>query len=254
MNKVTHDTSFQGPPAPVQPSAAYAHTGRQAEPGTRAHTPSQGQIMTTAPSDDTPDATGPADTVDTVDTAETAARDSRNGGATRETEDQATHTSQPAEPSSQPSLGPADLRLLNQLLHGGDRPLAERADLVELHKRILTMFTTLNEGLGETQDRKAAQDRAALGARIDDLEAAVNRMEGALRIEMEPVLRDSFARVIAETARPQRSWWDRLGRAGALALLLGAGLTLGTLYHGELRSSASALLQQIQTSLQGTGS
>lgn len=248
MNKVTHDTSFQGPPAPVPPSAAYAHTGMQTEPGTRAQTRSQGQIMTTAPSDDTPDATGPADTV------ETAARDSRNGGATRETEDQATHTSQPAEPSSQPSLGPADLRLLNQLLHGGDRPLAERADLVELHKRILTMFTTLNEGLGETQDRKAAQDRAALGARIDDLEAAVNRMEGALRIEMEPVLRDSFARVIAETARPQRSWWDRLGRAGALALLLGVGLTLGALYHGELRSSASALLQQIQTSLQGTGS
>ena len=245
MNKVTHDTSFQGPPAPVPPSAAYAHTGMQTEPGTRAQTRSQGQIMTTAPSDDTPDATGPA---------ETAAHDSRNGGATRETEDQATHTSQPAEPSSQPSLGPADLRLLNQLLHGGDRPLAERADLVELHKRILTMFTTLNEGLGETQDRKAAQDRAALGARIDDLEAAVNRMEGALRIEMEPVLRDSFARVIAETARPQRSWWDRLGRAGALALLLGVGLTLGALYHGELRSSASALLQQIQTSLQGTGS
>ncbi|WP_281707857.1 hypothetical protein [Phaeobacter italicus] len=251
MNKVTHDTSFQGPPAPVPPSAAYAHTGMQTEPGTRAQTRSQGQIMTTAPSDDTPNATGPADTVDTVDTA---ARDSRNGGATRETEDQATHTSQPAEPSSQPSLGPADLRLLNQLLHGGDRPLAERADLVELHKRILTMFTTLNEGLGETQDRKAAQDRAALGARIDDLEAAVNRMEGALRIEMEPVLRDSFARVIAETARPQRSWWDRLGRAGALALLLGVGLTLGALYHGELHSSASALLQQIQTSLQGTGS
>lgn len=251
MNKVTHDTSFQGPPAPVPPSAAYAHTGMQTEPGTRAQTRSQGQIMTTAPSDDTPNATGPADTVDTVDTA---ARDSRNGGATRETEDQATHTSQPAEPSSQPSLGPADLRLLNQLLHGGDRPLAERADLVELHKRILTMFTTLNEGLGETQDRKAAQDRAALGARIDDLEAAVNRMEGALRIEMEPVLRDSFARVIAETARPQRSWWDLLGRGGALALLLGVGLTLGALYHGELRSSASALLQQIQTSLQGTGS
>ena len=248
MNKVTHDTSFQGPPAPVPPSAAYAHTGMQTEPGTRAQTRSQGQIMTTAPSDDTPDATGPVDTADTV------ARDSHNGGATRETEDQATHTSQPAEPSSQPSLGPADLRLLNQLLHGGDRPLAERADLVELHKRILTMFTTLNEGLGETQDRKAAQDRAALGARIDDLEAAVNRMEGALRIEMEPVLRDSFARVIAETARPQRSWWDRLGRAGALALLLGVGLTLGALYHGELRSSASALLQQIQTSLQGTGS
>lgn len=248
MNKVTHDTSFQGPPAPVPPSAAYAHTGMQTEPSTRAQTRSQGQIMTTAPSDDTPDATGPADT------AGTAARGDRNGGATRETEDQATHTSQPAAQSSQPSLGPADLRLLNQLLHGGDRPLAERADLVELHKRILTMFTTLNEGLGETQDRKAAQDRAALGARIDDLEAAVNRMEGALRIEMEPVLRDSFARVIAETARPQRSWWDRLGRAGALALLLGAGLTLGALYHGELRSSASTLLQQIQTSLQGTGS
>ena len=85
----------------------------QTEPGTRAQTRSQGQIMTTAPSDDTPDATGPADTVDTV---ETAARDSRNGGATRETEDQATHTSQPAEPSSQPSLGPADLRLLDEAL------------------------------------------------------------------------------------------------------------------------------------------
>ena len=31
MNKVTHDTSFQGPPAPVPPSAAYAHTGMQTE-------------------------------------------------------------------------------------------------------------------------------------------------------------------------------------------------------------------------------
>ena len=113
---------------------------------------------------------------------------------------------EPRPAAAQAPLTEARLQQIAETLRGGELPLASRGDLIELHNRIITMFTTLNEGLGEMQSSKAAADRTVLTARIDTLEEAVNRMEGALRIEFEPALKSALAEVMVAQAKPQRRW------------------------------------------------
>lgn len=142
-----------------------------------------------------------------------------------------------------PRLSAAVLaQIANALRQGGPDapPLAAQEDLVALHKRIAEMFTTLNEGLGARAEQKAAADRAALSARIDELEAAVNRMEGALRIEFEPVLKAAVAEALAQAApKPRRRWRGAL----AAALLAGAALAAGAWWHESLQRAAETAAQ-----------
>ena len=77
----------------------------------------------------------------------------------------ATEEDQPAKPSKQ---------------------VATRSDLVALHKRMVEMFSTLSDGLGESANQKAATDRLELCDRLDEMERSVNTMEGMLRIELLP--------------------------------------------------------------------
>ena len=127
-----------------------------------------------------------------------------------------------------PRLSQADAKLLHDILTSGETGLARRGDLVNLHQRIVQLFTTLNEGLGEMHEKHAREDREALSARIDTLEDAVNRMEGALRIEFEPVLRKALDDVVKERMAPP----PRRGRR--LVLAMAAGLTLGVVFHEPL--------------------
>lgn len=141
-----------------------------------------------------------------------------------------------------PVLTNADALLLHRALMAQEDGLARREDLTELHKRIVQLLQALNkalnEGLGGAMGKKAAEDRAGLTARIDTLEESVNRMEGALRIEFEPVLRRAIGDVMAEQVKPKR-------RVGQLVfwtcLALAAGCVLGSAFHAEL----SAQVQQI---------
>ncbi|NSY39518.1 hypothetical protein [Leisingera sp. ANG59] len=142
-----------------------------------------------------------------------------------------------------PRLSTAVLaQIANALRQGGPDtpPLAAQADLVALHKRIAEMFTTLNEGLGARAEQKAAADRATLSARIDQLEEAVNRMEGALRIEFEPVLKAAVAEALTQSApKPRRRWRGAL----AAALLAGAALAAGAWWHEPLQQAAETAAQ-----------
>lgn len=145
-----------------------------------------------------------------------------------------------------PGLSEADLRMIQKTLLTGDAALARRSDVGELYTRVVKLFETLNKGVGEMYVAKAETDRKALSERIDGLEDAVNRMEGALRIEFEPVLRQAMAQVIAEQA-PARPRGSRRGLW--MALLLGAGLMLGAVFHAPLSTAATATVSIMETAV-----
>ena len=115
------------------------------------------------------------------------------------------------------------------MLGEGERPLARRHDLVELHNRIVKLLTTVNEGLGDMLATKTRNDRAVLSQRIDGLEASVNRLEGALRIEFEPVLK----RVVEEAVAAKSGTVDRRGMRLALAAALMAACVAGGAYFDK---------------------
>jgi len=173
------------------------------------------------------------------------------GGAT----DPAIGPTRPAAPRR--TLTDPDLAALRQALLGAENPVTTRADLIEMHRRNIKMFETLNEGIGERYEKKAEADRAALSERIDALEGCVNRMEGALRIEFEPVLRKAVADVLASEVKPKRRYMR--GTIWA-ALLIGVGLVGGAIWHGELRqgthqfvSGAETLFGQFKANLSPNG-
>jgi small-conductance mechanosensitive channel len=227
MNKLTLEAPVQGPPAPAgSPAAAAAATSAAA-------TPPSGP---TGP-------TGAPQPRDTTQPAETAAGQARAQSPDPTAKQPRAQRPVDAADGRPPRLSAAVLAQIATALRqgGGDAlPLATQADLVALHKRIAEMFTTLNDGLGTQQAAKAAADRSALSARIDQLEEAVNRMEGALRIEFEPVLKAAVTEALAQAApRPRRRWRGAL----AAALLAGAALMAGAWYHAPLLEAAQNLGQ-----------
>lgn len=134
------------------------------------------------------------------------------------------------------TLTVADAQLLYKALVMNSAPVARRGDLVELNNRIVKLFTTLNTGLGEQHMAKASEDRAALVARLDEMETSVNRMEGALRIEFEPLMRKAMEDVVSQHVSPPR----RLGLMRGLlgGLMLAAMLALGAYFSDELQGLA----------------
>ncbi|WP_052272520.1 hypothetical protein [Leisingera sp. ANG-M7] len=180
--------------------------------------------------------------------AAAAAQTARSGAQKRPEQDPAGGPPQSAAadagtaPVQPPRLSAAVLAQIADVLREGEVPLAAQADLVELHKRIVALFATLNEGLGAQAAQKAAADRAALTTRIDQLEAAVNRMEGALRIEFEPVLRAALAEALAQAApKPRRRWLGGLAAGAALA----AALAAGAWAHAPLQAAAQTLADSL---------
>jgi hypothetical protein len=126
-------------------------------------------------------------------------------------------------PNPEIGLRDAELRLLLAQLTKGEEALARRKDLTELHKRVVTMFTTLNQGLAEGQAAKAQEDRQQLVARLDAIERGVNGMEGALRIELEPLVRNIVAASFSKIDRTGRGnsmhpVWKGLILCGAIAM------------------------------------
>ncbi|MFX0543664.1 hypothetical protein ACEWPM_018455 [Roseovarius sp. S4756] len=160
-------------------------------------------------------------------------------------DDPAAKAPKPSQPSK-PQLTAADVQMIHKFLMSQEDGLARRGDLTELHKRIVQMLQTLSQAVGETITKKGADDRKELTARIDTLEDAVNRMEGALRIEFEPVLRKAMADVVAERAMPKR----RLGRQMFwTGVILTAGLALGVAFHTELSGLAKQIVSVLSTAL-----
>ncbi|UWQ43744.1 hypothetical protein K3718_20275 (plasmid) [Leisingera aquaemixtae] len=212
MNKLTLEAPVQGPPAPAGSPAR----------------PAQPRPAQAAPAQATSEPAPSAQATSAQATSEPAPSEPAQAQAA------------PDKPAPPPRLSAAVLAQIAKALRQGGPdapPLAAQADLVALHKRIAEMFTTLNDGLGAQAAQKAAADRAALSARIDQLETAVNRMEGALRIELEPVLKAAVAEALAQAApKPRRRW----PRVMAAALALAGALAAGAWWHTPLLALADS--------------
>lgn len=109
--------------------------------------------------------------------------------------------------------------------------VATQRDIADLHKRMVQMFTTLNDGLSATALAKAAKDREELCARLDETERAVNSMEGLLRIEFAPQIRSIIHEEMDDHRQHQKTGWR-----GAFFWMLSSAafLTLGAVFSGEL--------------------
>ncbi len=166
--------------------------------------------------------------------------------------------SPPATPTgpfaATPETGTNDgeLRKLLTRLTTGEDALAKRKDLTELHKRIVTMFTTLNQGLVDTQAAKAQEDRAQLVQRLDQVERAVNSMEGALRIELEPLILNivtAAATKIGGDTRKNKSHPILLGIGFCAAIGFGVYFSkpISTLARQTLPATNAAYLENSTT-------
>ena len=113
-------------------------------------------------------------------------------------------------------------------------PLATQKDLIELHKRMVTMFTTLNQGLSDSAAQRAKDDRAAVIERLETMERSVSDIEGALRIELPPTLEKIVQSNLPAGPTNLRGRWLR--RIGLMALL-GATIGLSVTYHAEITSA-----------------
>lgn len=101
-----------------------------------------------------------------------------------------------------------DSRALLRALTEGDFALARRKDLGELLRRL---------------QAQTAPDAALPDDRLDRLEGSLNRIDGALRIELAPILKAAVAEGLAAgQTRPAR-------RSRGVVLLFLAGLVLGTM-------------------------
>ncbi len=141
-------------------------------------------------------------------------------------------TYESADPK-QPMTGitPSQIETLQRELAKGENAVATQRDLIELHKRMVAMFSTLKDGLGEQHAKKAELDRSVLSARLDKMEKAVNRMEGALSIEFAPLVSAAINDALdKKAAAPQRKIWTISGGV----VLAVAGLVAGAAFSGEL--------------------
>lgn len=143
----------------------------------------------------------------------------------------------PVPPVSR-ELDPADIAALHAALTKGTDGLARKRDLGDMHRQTVKLFQTLNEGLGEQQRSKAAEDRNVLIARMERLENSVNAMEGAVRIEMVPLLRNMLnealaAQVVRQSPRSRRGLW--------LAMGLTVGVVLGGIFAADIAPGANGL-------------
>lgn len=139
-----------------------------------------------------------------------------------------------------------DLQNIYATLTRGDGALAKRRDLGELHKRLVTMVTTINQGLGEATATKAAEDRAQIDQRLDRMERAVNSMEGALRIELEPMLRTLVSDAVSASSTKRHG---RIFPVVLASVVFFAGAGLGVVFQEQILSAGAQFLpaSMIQT-------
>lgn len=145
-----------------------------------------------------------------------------------------------------PLLSASDVQLLQEGLAAGRQPMATRRDLVELNKRLVEMLTTLNAGLSEQQTRKAEDDRRELSAKLEEMEQAVNAMEGLLRIELAPQFRMMLNESFEDHFPRRRAAWRTWAGAAAAAL---AGVAVGVNFSPELQQLAANALAAVRVAL-----
>jgi hypothetical protein len=126
-----------------------------------------------------------------------------------------------------PRPGPVALspesRALLRVLTEGDMALARRKDLGELLRRL--------------QASASPAEGTVPSDRLDRLEGSLNRIDGALRIELAPILKAAVAEgMAADRTRPVR-------RNRGVVLLFLAGLTLGIMGGPAIKEGGQKTLQ-----------
>lgn len=141
----------------------------------------------------------------------------------------------PASPALDPALA-KDIGMAGLLatLLEGENAVAKRKDIGELHKRLITALTTMNSGLSEAQAMRVAEDRKQISEKLEEVERAINSMEGALRIELEPMLRNILIDA-TEQSHPQKRSLPRVAISTIAIFTLGLGL--GTTYHAWIKQT-----------------
>lgn len=149
-------------------------------------------------------------------------------------------------PSTQSILGETDIRKIHAALIKGDDSLARRKDLGEIYKRLVSMFTTFEHGISEMQATKASEDRAALVERLNEVERSVNSMEGALRIELEPMLRGIVADIVlAKIATPKSRIIQRIVRGAVVCV----AIAFGAVFSSQIIEIFTHILSQTMPNL-----
>lgn len=137
--------------------------------------------------------------------------------------------------------------MLVERLQSGDTALARRRDLGELHKHLVGMVSSMTNGLGEAQAKRDQRHERAMSGRFDELAKAVNGLESALRIELEPMLKRSLSSVSAPPAprRPRRGLFTVLGFV--------AGFGAAVAFSDRLPSDLATLTDMLGTRLEKLG-
>lgn len=241
-------------PAPEPAPAAAAVTEEAADPA-----PDEVPERAARP------ATGPRSEVEEAEAVETAPpprspaaggevprAEARPEGAPRKGAEAAASPSVSASARAATSTVATDAENLKRFLTEGKGALARQADLIEMHRRLVEQMRVLGQGIAEIEERKAAEDRKALVARLDEVEKAVNTMEGALRIELPALLQETVDAAVAR-ARPHR---PAVVRAGGVLILLVAAFAAGVVLAprlGDMDGPAAARLGNIFSTLSPNG-
>ncbi len=130
------------------------------------------------------------------------------------------------------TLKDADLDRLRAHLGQGLGGFARQGDIVELHKRIGEKFEKLPLELSSSDQARAAE----LRAEVESLQTALNSLEGALRIELAPMLQKTIADSLQSARTDRRGGW-KIGFAVLAALCVGAGL--GAAYQDAILAAAA---------------
>lgn len=112
-----------------------------------------------------------------------------------------------------------DLERMRAYLSQGLGGFARQGDIVELHKRIGEKFERLPEELQALNDT-AGDDRQA---EFEELQASLNSLEGALRIELAPMLQQAITETL-QNADPVRGSVRKTLFWVILALVAGTGI------------------------------
>lgn len=154
-----------------------------------------------------------------------------------------------AEQNQRVRLTHGDARALHAVLIKGDAALAQRTDLGDLYKRIVTMISTLDTGLSERQEAQSSKIHNLLSTRLDGVERSINEVEGAFRIEMEPMLRATVNQAIEEKlSQTDTRVRPSLGRRLIQLLILCICFYIGSLFPSEIGSimeTISAYLSEL---------
>lgn len=141
-----------------------------------------------------------------------------------------------------PMLTKEDVAALHAGLLRGDHALAQRRDLGELHRRTVEMFNMLKEDVIASKAADNSAQGEKLAVRLEQVSKSVDSIDGAIRIELAPMIQSMIRDVVAERL-PVAKTKNRRGLWLALGLVCGIGI--GTVFAAELSAAANLAVNEV---------